>query len=63
LRTRDAASRAGKGEDGLAQGLADAFVGIDAQHPVIGRLRNGELLLRPEAAPFALDHARAMFRR
>ncbi len=37
----------------------DALVGVDAQHPVVLRLLDRELLLAAEAEPFLLHHARA----
>jgi hypothetical protein len=51
----------------LAQGITDTFVGIDAQHPIVGGLFHGKLFLRPEAAPFTADdpgtQLRSKFRR
>ena len=38
---------------------ADAFVGIEAEHPVVLRLRNGERLLAAEPVERTLDHASA----
>ena len=49
--------------DALAQTLADALVGIDAEHPVVAGLFDSELLLRPETAPFSLNDARAQLLR
>ena len=33
----------------------DPFVGIETEHPVVARLLDGELLLRPEAQPVLLN--------
>src|SRR5918996_937023 len=41
----------------------DALVGVEAQHPVVARLLDRELLLPPEAQPLLLHHARALSRR
>jgi hypothetical protein len=41
----------------------DALVGVEAQHPVVARLLDRELLLAAEAEPFLLHHARALARR
>ena len=41
----------------------DALVGVEAEHPVVLRLLDGELLLAAEAEPFLLHHARAAPRR
>ena len=45
--------------DRLLEAGRAPFVGVDAQHPVVRRLRHGEVLLR--AVPFErmVDHARA----
>src|SRR5512134_2988639 len=38
----------------------DALVGVEAQHPVVARLLDRELLLAAEAEPFLLHYARAL---
>lgn len=44
-------------QDRQTQFRTDAFVGINAQHPVVPRLRNSELFLRAETAPVGMDHS------
>ena len=47
------------GQDAGAQGLVHAFVGVQAQHPVVGGLLDRELLLAAEAFERSLEDAGA----
>jgi hypothetical protein len=47
-----------RGDDLRAQLVAHALIGIQAQHPVVPRRIDRELLLRAVAGPVALDDAR-----
>src|SRR5688572_6376657 len=51
--------RGERGLDGLGEIGRDVLVGVQAQHPVMARLLDRELLLHAEAEPFLLHHARA----
>ena len=48
--------------DLVAQGRGHTLVGVDAQHPVMARSIDGELLLRRMSGPIAFHHPRAQRR-
>src|SRR5229473_2196092 len=56
----EAARRLELRDDSLAQLGAQAFVGINAQYPLVARSVDGELLLRAEPEPFFPDDASAV---